>query len=82
MSVGHEKDWCFKGFLMWLSLKEKSNTSPTKPHIPRTVVFCYQNCSDLLWEKKLKSEAEGREFAKNFISLEQFVRIVWCHSNF
>ena len=35
------------------------------------VVFCYQNCSDLLWEsypsdweKLLKFEAEGREFAK------------------
>ena len=35
------------------------------------LVFCYQNCSDLLWEKivvvikkKLKFEAEGREFAK------------------
>ena len=24
------------------------------------MVFCYQNCSDLLWEKKIK--AEGREF--------------------
>ena len=37
------------------------------------MVFCYQNCSDLLWEKNcssdweklLKFEAEGREFAKN-----------------
>ena len=36
------------------------------------IVFCYQNCSDLLWEKNdmvikkklLKFEAEGREFAK------------------
>ena len=35
-------------------------------------VFCYQNCSDLLWkkscssdwEKLLKFEAEGRDFAK------------------
>ena len=38
------------------------------------MVFCYQNCSDLLWEKKcssdqeklLKFEAEGWEFAKIF----------------
>ena len=37
-----------------------------------TMVFCYQNCSDLLWEKncssdrekKPKFEAEGWEFAK------------------
>ena len=33
------------------------------------MVFCYQNCSDILWEtsdreKLLKSKAEGREFAK------------------
>ena len=36
------------------------------------MVFCYQSCSDLLWEKNgssdreklLKFEAEGREFAK------------------
>ena len=35
------------------------------------MVFCYQNCSDLLWEKNctsdreklLKFEAEGQEFA-------------------
>ena len=43
------------------------------------MVFCYQNCSDLLWEKNwssdqeklLKFEAEGPEFAKNLRSLEQ-----------
>ena len=37
-----------------------------------TMVFCYQNCSDLLWEKKyssdqeklLKFEDEGWELAK------------------
>ena len=36
------------------------------------IVFCYQNCSDLPWEKNcssdgeklLKFEAEGREFTK------------------
>ena len=44
------------------------------------MVFCYQNCSDLLWEKKwssdweklLKYEAEGREFAKILRSLEDY----------
>ena len=44
-----------------------------------TMVFCYQNSSNLLWEKivlvikkkLLKFEAEGREFAKFLRSLEQ-----------
>ena len=48
------------------------------------MVFCYQNCSDLLWkkncssdrEKLLKFEAEGRGFAKFLKSLEQFVNTV------
>ena len=45
------------------------------------MAFCYQNGSDLLWEKKcssdqeklLKFEAEGREFSKFLRSLEQFI---------
>ena len=49
----------------------------------KQVVFCYQNCSDLLGEKKcsidqeklLKFEAEGREFTKFLRSLEQFLVI-------
>ena len=47
------------------------------------MVFCYQNCSDLLRkncssdrEKLLKFEAEGREFAKILRSLEQFIQTV------
>ena len=48
------------------------------------LVFCYQNFSDLLWEKNcsndcerlLKFEAEGRELAKFLISLEQFIQTV------
>ena len=51
----------------------------TKPNFRKKqeMVFCYQNCSDLLWEKNvLVIEAEGREFAKNLRSLEQFVRKV------
>ena len=54
------------------------------------MVFCYQNCSDLLWEKKcsidrvklLKFEAEGREFAKILKSLEQFIQTVKGQNNF
>ena len=46
------------------------------------MVFCYQNCSDLLWEKNcssdreklLKFKAEGLEFAKILRLLEQFIR--------
>ena len=48
------------------------------------MVFCYQNCSDLLWEKNcssdgeklLKFKAEGWEFAKLLRSLEQFIQTV------
>ena len=48
------------------------------------MVFCYQNCSDLQWEKNCSSdrekllefEAEGREFAKFLRSLEQFIQTV------
>ena len=53
------------------------------------MVFCYQNCSDLLWEKivlsdrekHLKFEAEGREFAKFLRSLEQFIQTVKGQNN-
>ena len=56
----------------------------------RELVFCYQNCSDLLWEKNcssdreklLKFEAEGREFAKFLRSLEQFIQTVKGQNNF
>ena len=45
-------------------------------------IFCFQNCSDLLWEKNccsdreklLKFEVEGREFAECWRSLEQFIQ--------
>ena len=48
------------------------------------MIFCYQNCSDILWEKKcssdrgklLKFEAEGQEFAKFLKSLEQFIQTI------
>ena len=54
------------------------------------MVFCYQNCSDLLREKivlviekkLLKFEAKGREFAKIWILLEQFVQTVKGQKNF
>ena len=54
------------------------------------MVFCYQNCSDLLWkkncssdrEKLLKFQAEGREFAKFLRLLEQFIQTVKGQNNF
>ena len=54
------------------------------------MVFCYQNCSDIPWdkngsgdrEKLLKFEAEGREFSKILWSLEQFVWTVKGQINF
>ena len=54
----------------------------------KEMVFCYQNCSDLLWEKisdkekLLKFEAESREFAKVLRSLEQFIQTVKGQYNF
>ena len=55
----------------------------------REMVFCYQNCSDLLWEncssdreKLLKFEAEGREFAKILRPLEQCIQTVKGQNNF
>ena len=40
--------------------------------------FCFQNCSELLYKRLLKFEAEGREFANFLKSLEeeQFIRTV------
>ena len=55
------------------------------------MVFCYQNCSDLLtvrkncssdWGKKIKFEAEGQEFAKYLQSLVQFIQTVKGQENF
>ena len=47
-------------------------------------LFCptvRKNCSSD-WEKFLKFEAEGREFAKNLRSLEQFIQTVKGQYNF
>ena len=52
------------------------------------MVFCYQNCSELLnycssyREKLLKFEAEGREFENFLRSLEQFIGKVKGQNNF
>ena len=54
------------------------------------MVFCYQNCSDLLWEKNyssdreklLKFETGSQEFAKILRSQEQFIQAVKGYNNF
>ena len=54
------------------------------------IIFCYQNCSELLWEeivlviekKPLKYEAEGWEFANFLRLLEQFIQTVKGEINF
>ena len=56
----------------------------------QNLVFCFQNCSDLLWEKNcssdqeklLKFKAEGREFSNVLRSLEQFIQTVKGQNNF
>ena len=53
----------------------------------REMVFCYQNCFDLLWEKNVlviekNFEAEGWEFAKSLRSQEQFIRTSKGNNNF
>ena len=87
-----------KSFIIWLSASpdlplRRLGPKPFWIHIKKIyslvwlqnlidMVFCYQNCSDLLWEKivlfsdrekLLKFEAEGREFAKCLRSIEQFI---------
>ena len=51
------------------------------------MIFCYQNCSELLWEKNdlviklLKFDVEGQEFAEFLQSLEQFIQTVQGQNN-
>ena len=47
------------------------------------MVFCYQNGSDLLWEKNCSSDREKLlKFAKFMRSLEQFIQTVKVQKNF
>ena len=70
-------------------------TSEIKPpflvSIFEIMAFCFQNCSDLLWEKKNvlvtkkmfgKFKYERREFAKCLRSQEQFIGIVKVGTSF
>ena len=64
------------------SNEEKSSFVPYLNILGQEMVFCYKNCSDLLWEKLLKFETDGREFAKFGGSLEQFIETVKGQYNF
>ena len=50
------------------------------------MVFCYQNCSDVLREKNVlvikKNDAKGRKFANFFRSLEQFIGTIFEEKKF
>ena len=70
---------------MWhFRLTFKVKPSYTANIVDGKMVFCYQNCSDLLREKNcssnreklLKFEAEGREFAKKF----EITRTIYSNS--
>ena len=49
------------------------------------MVFCYQNCSDLLLVKNVlvseEKTGEDQEFVKFFRSLDQFIQIVKGQNN-
>ena len=80
----------FPLFIKWWSLRTSLKEFRFNFSLTTEMVFCYPNCSDLLWEKIvlvieknfLKFEAEGREFAKILRSLEQFIRTVKGQNNF
>ena len=66
-------NWVLSIWFLWIKSFKK----------PGTLVFCYQNCSDLLWEKiVLVIEAKGQEFAKCLRSLEQCIQTVKGQNNF
>ena len=59
---------------MWLSLKEKSNNSPTKPQIPRTKFFsCLITIFLFLWELRTTEEIL-------IVGILGFVEIVFIYS--
>ena len=75
-----QERFLIKSWLWWrvygrCFLALDSNAVGYKPWCTLLMVFCYQNCSDILWEKivssdwekLLKFEAEGQEF-ENFLN--------------
>ena len=80
LNVSMNDEWLALSLLYFWWTKEKKTE----------MVFCYQNCFDLLWERNvlviektlLKCEAEGREFSKFLRSLEQFIQKVKGRNNF
>ena len=72
------------------STAERLNAQWIQDLSEKTLVLCYQNCSDLLWEKNcscdqeklLKFNVEGQEFAKILRFLQQFIQKVKGQNNF
>ena len=61
--------------------KRTTNETKNSPW-PRAMVFCYQNCSELLWEKFVLLIKKKFEFANFLRSLEQFIVTVKGQNNF
>ena len=78
-------DFCHAKSFAWFVMRKMNK----KCFLLEGMVFCYQNCSDLLWEKivlvirkkLLKFEAEGTLFSKFLRSLEQFIQTVKGQNN-
>ena len=68
-----------KPYLVFCSFKLQSNLYP---FWIENLVFYYQNVLAYKSRKTFEFEAEGREFANIFISLEQFVQTVKGQNNF
>ena len=72
-----------KNVLMTLLHECAKNSAKNACQSGKEMVFCFQNWSDLLWEKivvviekkLLKFESESRELANILRSLEQFIQI-------
>ena len=96
-----EKENYFESFHFFLKRQGSTKSfislfwfPPNKTHLfldmklkVKNLVFCYQNCSDLLWLivlviENMKFEAEGRELENILRSLEQFVQTVKGQNNF
>ena len=61
----------FESYSEYITLNEYENA-------PTELAFCYQNCSDLLWEKICKFSA----FSLEFQNLKQFIQTVKGQNNF
>ena len=78
-------DFCHAKSFAWFVMRKMNK----KCLLLEGMVFCYQNCSDLLWEKivlviekNFWNSRLSREFAKCLRSFEQFFQTVEGQNNF